>query len=56
MNVLDTVTNKLWVGKTLTEVGLVRPIRPDKLARMAAAYMKYGASPATGYTVEIFYP
>jgi fatty-acyl-CoA synthase len=51
VNVLDSAKNKLWVGKTLTEVGLIRPVRPDKLARMAAAYLKYGASPATGYTV-----
>jgi acyl-CoA synthetase (AMP-forming)/AMP-acid ligase II len=51
VNVLDTAINKLWVGKTLAEVGLVRPMRPDKVARIAAAYMKWGASPALGYTV-----
>jgi acyl-CoA synthetase (AMP-forming)/AMP-acid ligase II len=51
VKILDQVTNKLWVGKTLAEVGIVRPIRPDKLARMAAAYVKWGPSPALGYTL-----
>ncbi len=51
MNVLDQALNKLWVGKTLAQVGIVRPMRPDKVARMAAAYAKWGPSPALGYTV-----
>jgi acyl-CoA synthetase (AMP-forming)/AMP-acid ligase II len=51
VNVLDQVTNKLWVGKTLAEVGIVRPVRPDKLAKMAVAYSRWGASPALGYTI-----
>ena len=51
MNVLDQAKNKLWVGKTLAEVGIVRPVRPDKLAKMAVAYSRWGASPALGYTI-----
>jgi acyl-CoA synthetase (AMP-forming)/AMP-acid ligase II len=52
VNLLDQAVNKLWVGKTLAEVGIVRPIRPDKLARMAMAFRKWGTSPALGYTVS----
>ena len=50
-DVVGQVKNTLWVGKTLAQVGIVRPIRPDKLARIAAAYAKWGPSPALGYTV-----
>jgi acyl-CoA synthetase (AMP-forming)/AMP-acid ligase II len=31
-----------------SEVGLIRPIRPDKLARLAERYLRWGASPALG--------
>jgi fatty-acyl-CoA synthase len=49
VNAIDQVKNKLWVGKTLTEAGIIRPLRPDKLARLGLAYAKWGASPAFGY-------
>src|SRR3954453_4876753 len=34
--------------KTFTEVGLVRPMRPDKFARVVERYVRLGASPALG--------
>jgi acyl-CoA synthetase (AMP-forming)/AMP-acid ligase II len=34
--------------KTFNDVGLVRPIRPDKLAKIAGRYFRMGASPALG--------
>ncbi|HEY3191264.1 MAG TPA: AMP-binding protein [Solirubrobacterales bacterium] len=34
--------------RVFTEVGLVRPIRPDKLARVTERYVRWGASPALG--------
>src|SRR5215203_2683403 len=34
--------------RVFTEVGLVRPIRPDKLLRVAERYVRLGASPALG--------
>src|SRR5436189_1572952 len=34
--------------KVFSEVGLLRPIRPDKLARIAERYVRLGASPALG--------
>jgi acyl-CoA synthetase (AMP-forming)/AMP-acid ligase II len=34
--------------KTLAEAGVIRPVRPDKLARSARELLRYGASPAAG--------
>jgi acyl-CoA synthetase (AMP-forming)/AMP-acid ligase II len=34
--------------RTLAEAGVIRPMRPDKLARVAAALRRYGTSPAAG--------
>jgi acyl-CoA synthetase (AMP-forming)/AMP-acid ligase II len=34
--------------KVFSEVGLIRPMRPDKLARVAERYIRWGASPALG--------
>jgi acyl-CoA synthetase (AMP-forming)/AMP-acid ligase II len=34
--------------RTFNEVGLVRPMRPDKLARVVERYLRLGASPALG--------
>ena len=34
--------------KTFNDVGLLRPIRPDKLGRVAERYFRLGASPALG--------
>src|SRR5918994_2743048 len=38
--------------RVFTEVGIVRPIRPDKLARVAERYIRWGASPALGSTAN----
>ncbi|HET9118908.1 MAG TPA: hypothetical protein VFN72_00115, partial [Solirubrobacterales bacterium] len=34
--------------KVFSDVGLLRPIRPDRLARVAERYVRWGASPALG--------
>jgi acyl-CoA synthetase (AMP-forming)/AMP-acid ligase II len=34
--------------KVFNDVGLIRPMRPDKLARVAQRYLHWGASPALG--------
>ena len=34
--------------RVFSEVGLVRPMRPDKLARVVQRYIRWGASPALG--------
>jgi len=36
--------------KTLAEAGVIRPVRPDKLARVARQVVRWGASPAAGIT------
>jgi acyl-CoA synthetase (AMP-forming)/AMP-acid ligase II len=36
-------------AKVLVRSGLLRPVRPDRLAGMAAALARWGVSPATGY-------
>jgi fatty-acyl-CoA synthase len=51
VNAVDQIKNKLWVAKTMAQVGVIRPMRPDKVARIAAAYRRWGASPALGYMV-----
>jgi acyl-CoA synthetase (AMP-forming)/AMP-acid ligase II len=38
----------LFELKVFSEVGLIRPIRPDKLLRVAERYARLGASPALG--------
>jgi acyl-CoA synthetase (AMP-forming)/AMP-acid ligase II len=50
MNVLDQVINKAWVAYTLTNAGVIRPTRPDKLARIALTLNRWGPTPAAGYT------
>src|SRR5262245_34786471 len=34
--------------RVLSDVGLIRPMRPDKLARVAQGYLRWGMSPALG--------
>jgi acyl-CoA synthetase (AMP-forming)/AMP-acid ligase II len=50
VNVLDQVINKAWVAYTLTNAGVIRPTRPDKLARIALTLTRWGPTPAAGYT------
>ena len=52
MNVFDEVLNKAWVVKTLAGAGIIRPTRPDKLARIALTLHRWGPTPAAGYTAS----
>src|SRR4051795_7422958 len=54
MNVLDQITSKLHSVKVLTEAGIVAPMRPDRAARVAQALVKWGPTPAAGYTASAF--
>src|SRR5215210_1225571 len=38
----------LFELRVFSEVGLIRPLRPDKLVRIAERYVRLGASPALG--------
>ena len=44
------VAGKLRTVATLAGAGVIRPQRPDRLARAAAALVRWGATPAAGYT------
>ena len=47
---LGTLPDVPFNLKTLAEAGVIRPIRPDKLARIARELARWGASPAAGIT------
>jgi acyl-CoA synthetase (AMP-forming)/AMP-acid ligase II len=54
---LGRVTDVPFNVRTLAEAGVIRPMRPDKLARVVAALRRYGTSPAAGIaTGEITRP
>jgi fatty-acyl-CoA synthase len=45
---LGSVADGFFQIGTLVDAGVLGPIRPDRLARIAAAYRRWGASPAFG--------
>ncbi len=45
---LGTLPDVPFNLRTLAEAGVIRPIRPDKLARVARQLARWGASPAAG--------
>jgi acyl-CoA synthetase (AMP-forming)/AMP-acid ligase II len=48
--VLKGLGDTLWTARVLQKAGIVRPERPDKLVRIAAALARWGPTPAAGYT------
>jgi acyl-CoA synthetase (AMP-forming)/AMP-acid ligase II len=46
------VTTKLFTVKTLAEAGILRPTRPDHLVGAARALLRFGPTPAGGYTAS----
>jgi acyl-CoA synthetase (AMP-forming)/AMP-acid ligase II len=48
----SVLSQKLFTARTLVDVGMVRPMRPDKLLRIADALRRWGPTPAAGYTVS----
>ena len=48
---LSLLSQKLFTARTLTDVGILRPMRPDKLLRVADALRRWGPTPAAGYTI-----
>jgi acyl-CoA synthetase (AMP-forming)/AMP-acid ligase II len=51
------VSGKLHTVRTLAGAGIIRPIRPDRLVRTAMALVRWGPTPAAGYTASaIRYP
>jgi acyl-CoA synthetase (AMP-forming)/AMP-acid ligase II len=45
----EQVSNKLHALVTLTEAGVIRVQRPDRLLRTAVTLIRWGATPAAGY-------
>ena len=43
---------KLFTARTLFAAGAIRPMRPDRLARVGLALHRLGPTPAGGYTVS----
>jgi len=51
------VVEGLWEAKVLAEAGILRPMRPDRLVRIAERYVRLGTSPALGAAAcAISYP
>jgi fatty-acyl-CoA synthase len=46
------VSQKLFTARTLSQAGIVRPVRPDKVVRIARALRSWGPTPAAGYTIS----
>src|SRR3954464_14071965 len=57
MNLLGQVAAKAFTLRTLTEAGIIRPTRPDKVARLALTLARWGPIPAAGYkSASVRYP
>jgi acyl-CoA synthetase (AMP-forming)/AMP-acid ligase II len=50
--VANQVTTKLHTVYALTNAGVLRPQRPDRVARTAWAFMRWGPTPAAGYAMN----
>ena len=46
------VTTKLFTAKTLAEAGILRPSRPDHIVSAVSALIRFGPTPAGGYTAS----
>src|SRR4051812_39193660 len=49
MDPLGQVLTKVFTLRTLVGSGLIQPMRPDKLARIALTMARWGPTPAAGY-------
>jgi acyl-CoA synthetase (AMP-forming)/AMP-acid ligase II len=49
---LSLLSQKLFTVRTLAEVGMIKPTRPDKLVRIVDALRRWGPTPAAGYTIS----
>ena len=50
--ILARINTSLRTGLTLTRAGVLRPDRPDKLARVGLTLLRWGPTPATGYAIS----
>ena len=55
--IATTVKTKSQTLATLTKAGIIRPARPDRLLQTGVALVRWGPTPAAGYTVSaVRYP
>src|SRR5689334_8399343 len=47
---MGSVSDLIFEAKVLREAGVLAPSRPDRTARVATTFLRWGASPATGVT------
>jgi acyl-CoA synthetase (AMP-forming)/AMP-acid ligase II len=52
MSIQRQVANKIHTFRTLAEAGILRPTRPDRLIGLASALIRFGPTPAAGYTAS----
>jgi acyl-CoA synthetase (AMP-forming)/AMP-acid ligase II len=52
VSVTDRVSQKRFTARTLARAGVVRPTRPDRIAKALKALRGFGPTPAAGYTVS----
>ena len=50
--VANQVTTKLHTVYALTSAGIIRPQRPDRVARIAWTFLRWGPTPAAGYAAN----
>jgi acyl-CoA synthetase (AMP-forming)/AMP-acid ligase II len=48
----DRVLQKLFTARTLAGAGVVKPTRPDRIARSLQALRRFGPTPAAGYSIS----
>ncbi|MBA3302066.1 MAG: AMP-binding protein [Thermoleophilaceae bacterium] len=46
------LSSKAFTAKVLATSGVLKPVRPDKILRLGIAYLRWGATPATGAIVN----
>jgi fatty-acyl-CoA synthase len=51
-HVLDLIGNRAQAVKVLAEAGVIRPMRPEKVVQMATTMLRWGPTPAAGYSVS----
>jgi fatty-acyl-CoA synthase len=55
--VRQSISDSVFEAKVLREAGVIGLVRPDKAAKVATTFLRWGASPATGIaTAAIHYP
>ncbi|MCW3021846.1 MAG: AMP-dependent synthetase and ligase [Conexibacter sp.] len=51
-HVLELILNRAQAVKVLAEAGVIRPMRPERAVQMAATMLRWGPTPAAGYTIS----